>query len=38
MIKVLGITATKIEKAIIDMAYSLIDQGYVMKTDDYKSK
>ena len=36
MIKELGITPTDMEKTIIDMAYSLIDQGFVMKTKDYK--
>ena len=35
MVKELAITPTDMEKSIIDMAYSLIDQGFVMKTKDY---
>lgn len=35
MIKELGITPIEMEKSIIDMAYSLIDQGFVKKTTKY---
>ncbi|XP_028405338.1 tetraketide alpha-pyrone reductase 1-like [Dendronephthya gigantea] len=35
MIKELGITPIEVEKSIIDMAYSLIDQGFVKKTTKY---
>ena len=35
MIKELGMRPTEMEKSIIDMAYSLIDQGFVKRTKDY---
>ena len=37
MIKELGITPIEMEKSIIDMAYSLIDLGFVKKTAQYRS-
>ncbi|CAB3991029.1 uncharacterized oxidoreductase [Paramuricea clavata] len=35
MVKELGITPIEMEKSIIDMAYSLIDHGFVKKTKEY---
>ena len=35
MIKELGITPTEMEKSIIDMAYSMIDEGFVKRTKGY---
>lgn len=37
MIKELGINPIEMEKSIIDMAYSLIDQGFVKKTTKYRN-
>ena len=38
MVKELNITPIEMEKSIIDMAYSLIDEGFIKKTKDYKGK
>ncbi|XP_046853004.1 phenylacetaldehyde reductase-like [Xenia sp. Carnegie-2017] len=38
MIKELGITPIEIEKTIIDMAYSLIDNGFIIKTNKYRGQ
>ena len=38
MIKELEITPIKMEKSIIDMAYSLISQGFVKKTERYRER
>ena len=35
MKNVLNITPTPINKTYVDMAYSMIDQGFVKKTDKY---
>ena len=37
MVKELGINPIEMEKSIIDMAYSLIDQGFVKKTNKYRN-
>lgn len=37
MVKELGITPIEMEKTIIDMAYSLIDRGFVKKTKKYRN-
>jgi hypothetical protein len=35
MIKELGITPIEMEKSIIDMAYSMIDEGFVKRKKGY---
>lgn len=36
MKKELGIVPIEMEKSIIDMAYSLIDEGFIKRTSGYK--